>query len=126
MATITAGWQEREPDDAELVALLEGRAVNLALYRRWLDVQDRDPEYRAGERELAGVLAELQELYLLRLDYALQAVYAVQRRAGPAVASADALGEAVEAVRELDAAHLRRVNGRAASSSTGCGRTTGR
>jgi hypothetical protein len=57
------------------------------------------------------VLAELQELYLLRLDYALQAVYAVQRRAGAAVASADALGEAVEAVRELDAAHLRRVNG---------------
>ncbi|MGH3176382.1 MAG: hypothetical protein ACRDPF_21285, partial [Streptosporangiaceae bacterium] len=79
VAAITAGWQEREPDDAELVALLEGRAVNLALYRRWLDVQDRDPEYRAGERDLAGVLAELQELYLLRLDYALQAVYAVQR-----------------------------------------------
>jgi hypothetical protein len=111
VAAITAGWQEREPDDAELVALLGGRAVNLALYRRWLDVRDRDPEYRAGERDLAGVLAELQELYLLRLDYALQAVYAVQRRAGAAVASADALDEAVEAVRELDAAHLRRVNG---------------
>ncbi len=111
VATITAGWQEREPDDALLADLLEGQAANLALYRRWLDVRDRDPEYRAGERDLAGVLAELQELYLLRLDYALQAVYAMQRRAGAAVASADALGEAVEAVRELDAAHLRRVDG---------------
>jgi Peptidase family S51 len=110
VATITAGWQEREPDDALLVALLEGRAVNLALYRRWLDVRDRDPEYRAGEQRLAGVLAELQELYLLRLDYALQAVYAVQRRAASAWAPGDALGEALEAVRELDAAHLRRVN----------------
>jgi len=112
VATITAGWQEREPDDALLVSLLEGQAVNLALYRRWLDVQDRDPEYRAGEQRLAGVLAELQELYLLRLDYALQAVYAVQRRSAPAPApaSGDALGEALEAVRELDAAHLRRVN----------------
>ena len=80
VATITAGWQEREPDDAELADLLAGRAVNLALYRRWLDVRDRDPEYRAGERELAGVLADLQDVYLLRLDYALQAVYAVQRR----------------------------------------------
>ncbi|MGH3163004.1 MAG: hypothetical protein ACRDOC_14065 [Streptosporangiaceae bacterium] len=112
VAAITAGWQEREPDDAELVALLAsaaGHAVNLALYRRWLDVQDRDPEYRAGERDLAGVLAELQELYLLRLDYALQAVYAVQRRSGSA--PGDALAEAVQAVRELDAAHLRRVNG---------------
>jgi hypothetical protein len=108
VATITAGWQEREPDDTLLVALLEGQAVNLALYRRWLDVQDRDPEYRAGEQRLANVLAELQELYLLRLDYALQAVYAVQRRA--AGVSGDALGEALEAVRELDAAHLRRVN----------------
>jgi hypothetical protein len=110
VATITAGWQEREPDDALLGALLEGQAINLALYRRWLDVRDRDPEYRAGELRLAGLLAELQELYLLRLDYALRAVYAVQRRSAPASASGDALGEALEAVRELDAAHLRRVN----------------
>jgi hypothetical protein len=108
VATVTAGWQEREPDDGELGALVGGRAVNLALYRRWLDVRDRDPEYSAGERWLAGVLAELQEVYLLRLDYAMQAVYAVQRRSagGPG----DALGAALEAVRELDAAHLRRVN----------------
>ncbi len=110
-ATVTAGWREREPDDAELTAVLsagqnQGSAVNLALYRRWLDVQDRDPEYFAGERSLAAVLAELEELYLLRLDYALRAVYAVQRRPGGSEAAADALA----AVRELDAAHLRRVN----------------
>jgi hypothetical protein len=109
VATITAGWQEREPDDALLADLLEGQAANLALYRRWLDVQDRDPEYRAGERELAGVLAGLQDVYLLRLDYALQAVYAVQRRSAGAVD--EAVAEAVEAVRELDAAHLSQVNG---------------
>jgi hypothetical protein len=105
VATITAGWQEREPDDQELSTLLGGRAVNLALYRRWLDVQDRDPQYAAGERELAGTLAGLQDVYLLRLDYALQAVFAVQRRS-----AGDALAEAVDAVRELDAAHLRRVD----------------
>jgi hypothetical protein len=111
VATITAGWQEREPDDAELSAYLGGHAANLGLYRRWLDVQDRDPGYFAGERRLADTLAELQDVYLLRLDYAMQAVYAVQRRSASASASADALGEALEAVRELDAAHLRRVNG---------------
>jgi hypothetical protein len=109
VATITAGWQEREPDDQELSTLLGARAVNLSLYRRWLDVQDRDPQYAAAERELAGTLAELQGLYLLRLDYALQAVYAVQRRSGPALGG-EALAEAVAAVRELDAAHLRRVD----------------
>jgi hypothetical protein len=119
VATITAGWQEREPYDAELSSVLlsaggggagggaDSRAANLALYRRWLDVRDRDPEYRAGERELAGVLADLQDVYLLRLDYALQAVYAVQRRSS----SPDALSEALGAVRELDAAHLSQVNG---------------
>jgi len=106
VATVTAGWQEREPDDAELAALLAGRAVNLGLYRRWLDVQDRDPEYSAGARALADVLAGLQEVYLLRLDYALRAVYAVQRRP----ASGDAVPDAVAAVRELDTGHLRRVN----------------
>jgi len=106
VATLTAGWQEREPDDGELAALLGGRAVNLGLYRRWLDVQDRDPEYFAGARALADVLAGLQEVYLLRLDYALRAVYAVQRRP----VSGDAVADAVAAVRELDTEYLRRVN----------------
>ena len=111
VATITAGWQEREPDDAELSAYAGGHAVNLGLYRRWLDVQDRDPEYSAGARRLADVLAGLQEVYLLRLDYAMRAVYAVQRRSASALAAVDALGEAVEAVRGLDEAHLHQVNG---------------
>ncbi len=114
-ATVTAGWREREPDDAELTAILDagqnqGNAVNLALYRRWLDVQDRDPEYFAGERSLAAVLGELEELYLLRLDYALRAVYAVQRRSPGSGAVAGAVADALATVRELDAAHLRRVN----------------
>jgi hypothetical protein len=109
IATVTAGWQEREPDDAELGTLLGGRAVNLSLYRRWLDVQDRDPQYATAERGLAGTLAGLQDLYLLRLDYALRAVYAVQRRSAGDLGT-DALAEAIAAVRELDTAHLRRVD----------------
>jgi hypothetical protein len=109
IATVTAGWQEREPDDGELAKLLGGRDVNLSLYRRWLDVADRDPLFAAGERRLAAVLEELQDIYLLRLDHALQAVYAVQRRAGSDRLRAGVLAEAVEAVQELDTAHLRRV-----------------
>jgi hypothetical protein len=104
-ATVTAGWQEREPDDAELGSLLGGQAVNLSLYARWLDVQERDPEYAAAARALADVLAELAEEYQLRLDYALQAVSALQRRA-----SGSALAEAVAAVRVLDAWQLSRVH----------------
>jgi hypothetical protein len=115
VATVTAGWQEREPDDAELSALVSadhnrGRAVNLSLYERWLDVQDRDPEYVAGARRLDGIVTELQDLYLLRLDYTLRAVYALQRRESGDGLRSQALSQAVAAVRELDAAHLRQVN----------------
>ena len=111
VATVTAGWQEREPDDGELTKLLGARDVNLRLYRRWLDVADRDPAFAAGERRLAGVLEELQDLYQLRLDHALRAVYAVQRRSGSDRLRAGVLAEAIEAVRELDAGHARRVGG---------------
>ena len=112
VATINAGWQEREEDDGELSRVLGGRDVNLRLYRRWRDVQERDPEYVAGERRLAATLAELADLYLVRLDHALQAVYALQRVVQPAGdrLRGEAVSEAVAAVRELDAAHLHRVN----------------
>jgi hypothetical protein len=121
VATITAGWQEREPDDNELSALLGTRDINLGLYRRWLDTQERDPEYARGERRLTELIAERQELYLLRLDHALQAVYALQHHSERADAQrgqtlrgqtlrSEALTEAIAAVRELDQAHLRHVN----------------
>jgi hypothetical protein len=91
--------------------------VGLELYRRWLDVQERDPEYAAAERALQGVLGELADLYLLRLDYALQAVYALQHRADSDQLGgtftgrvAEPVAEAVAAVRDLDAAHLTHVN----------------
>ena len=109
IATVTAGWQDRESDDGELSRLLGSRDVNLGLYRRWLDVTERDPLFAAGERRLAEVLDEVQDSYLLRLDHALQAVYAVQRRGGNGPLRTEILAEAIGAVRDLDAAHLRRV-----------------
>jgi hypothetical protein len=110
VATITAGWQERESDDAELSTLLGSRDVNLRLYRRWSDVQDRDPDFAAAERKLAAVIDEVQALYLLRLDHDLQAVHAIQRRNGSTRLKADVLAESVDAVKALDAAHLHRVD----------------
>jgi hypothetical protein len=110
VATVNAGWQEREADDGELSRVLGGRDVNLRLYQRWLDVQERDPEYVAGERRLSAALAEMADLYLLRLDHALQAVYALQRREAGDRLRSEAVAEAVGAVRDVDAAHLRRVN----------------
>lgn len=134
IATVTAGWQEREPDDAELDGLLGGRSVNLRLYSRWQDVLARDPEYAAAEKAHRAELDTLHELYAVQLDGALTALTEVARRSPPptspsgskvtllplgdssdtllplggAAAADSALGDAVAVVRLVDAQHLAR------------------
>jgi hypothetical protein len=108
-ATVTAGWQEREAEDAELDALLAGRSVNLALYRRFGEVLAADPEYAAAVFRRREVLAELAALYLLRLDLAVRAVHDIRRHDGsPGIRDA-AEREAVQAIRDLDAGRLAAV-----------------
>jgi hypothetical protein len=110
VAVVNAGWRERESDDAELLALAGGRAVNLRLFSRWMDVLRADPEYATAEREHRLVLDELRQLYLIRLDHALQAESAVTARThGRAHTLAMASADALEAVQLLDATHLTRV-----------------
>lgn len=107
VATVLAGWQEREPDDAELDALLDGRSVNLALYQRWLDIVERDPEFAGADRRRRDTLDELQAVYLLRLRHAMAALHELQRHGGDPAVSSSALDDALDAVRALDARHLR-------------------
>ncbi|MET1006188.1 MAG: hypothetical protein ABWX96_11590, partial [Propionibacteriaceae bacterium] len=57
IATINAGWQERETDSAELSDVLGGRMLNLELYRRWQQVTATDEEYAVAERRLTVLLA---------------------------------------------------------------------
>jgi hypothetical protein len=110
VAVVNAGWQERESDDAEILGLAGGEAVNLRLFARWMSVLQADPEYAEGEREHRLVLDELQQLYRIRLDHALQALYAVAARGGGhATVEATALEDALAAVRLLDATHVARV-----------------
>jgi hypothetical protein len=110
VAVVNAGWQERESDDVEILALAGECAVNLRLFARWMDALQADPEYAAAEREHRLALDDLQQLYQLRLDHALQAVAAVATRTGGhAHTQAMAREDALEAVRLLDATHLERV-----------------
>ena len=84
--------------------------MNLRLFARWMDALQADPEYAAAEREHRLVLDELRQLYLIRLDHALQAEAAVTARTdGHAHTLAMASADALEAVRLLDATHLARV-----------------
>lgn len=110
VATVTAGWQEREADDAELDELLGGRMVNLTLHARWLDVHESDPEYADAERDHDAVLRDLRSLYIGQLDHVLRAAYDVAHsKEGDPRWQEAALGDALEVVRLVDEQHLARI-----------------
>jgi len=111
VATVTAGWQEREVDDAELRELVGLRTVNLALHARCMAVYEEDREYAHAEREHGAALAELRQLYLVQLDHALSAAYDVARRsdARPRLRNR-ALTDSLQVVQLLDEQHMQRVS----------------
>ena len=109
VATVTAGWLEREPEDAELQKLLGGRALNLGLHGRWLDVHERDREFAHAEREHDAALSELRGMYLTQLDHALHAADAIGhgKDSRPRFSEA-AFGDAIDVIRLIDRQHLER------------------
>lgn len=108
VATITAGWQENEDDDADLDADLGGRAVNLKLHARGEQVFRDDADLAAAYKKRQERLRQLQDLYRVRLDHALEAVRALDRRDADPQMLADERQSAIEAVRTLDEHHLER------------------
>ncbi|HVF19700.1 MAG TPA: hypothetical protein VNA14_05605 [Mycobacteriales bacterium] len=106
IATVTAGWEERETEDADLDTDVGGATLNLQLFRRWVDVLHHDPEYHDAVRRRDVVLEEMQEIYALRLDHAMEAVYAVQRRGGHPEVHDNELTDSIDAVRALDEHHF--------------------
>ncbi len=138
VATITAGWEEREDEDDELVEALGLPAHNLRLFARAESVFAEDPELLAALRERHDRLRALRRLYRQRLRHALDAareLFVSDRRAGnrpitvpvrdhttddeiPGVERLEwsdptilepAQTDAMRAVTELDRHHLRRV-----------------
>lgn len=110
IATVTAGWREREPDDGEFDELLGGRTANLGLYGRWREVVERDHELATATTERRSLLEELRELYLVQARSALEAVDALLRRNADRSAAVNAaLDDTMAMVRLLDERHLARV-----------------
>lgn len=109
-AAITAGWQERELDEAELVTHLGGASVNLGLWGRLQDVLERDPEYAEADRRRRAVIDEMQELYLLGVGHAMQALLSLyDNDSGTPALVSRAIADAEEVLRDLDRRHLERV-----------------
>ena len=80
VATVTAGWEDRESADGELDEVMEGRSRNLHLYGRLSDVLVSDEHFATEALAHRDAMDELAGLYSLRLQRALDSVYAVARR----------------------------------------------
>ncbi len=109
IATVTAGWQERESEVDELHRDLAGRAVNLELHRRGEVVFERDPELARAHRERQELFRHLQELYVFRLDSLKRVCRELFGRPGDDPALASERGDAIDALRRLDARHEARL-----------------
>lgn len=110
IALITAGWQEREPEDDELSAHLGGHTVNLHLHARGTQLFAADPELAAAHRERQDLLRHLQDIYRIRLEHAFMAERDVAAYDAPAAIRDEVEAASIEAIRALDAWHIGHCN----------------
>jgi len=109
IASITAGWQERE---GELGALEEHLGVpvrDLRLYERTEATFAQDPALHGAYRARQDDLRRLQDYYRLRLDHAKAAARELLQQPDESPAVRRARRSAITALRRLDAEHLREI-----------------
>ena len=109
-ATITAGWRERETDDGLLHELLGDTPINLRLWTRMQQLWEADPELERADRERRRVLTEMQELYVIGLQQAVQGLHRISahRPRFPEMQQ-QALDDALQIMRDMDERHRQRV-----------------
>jgi hypothetical protein len=110
VVTVTAGWQDREPADDELDEVMDGRSRNLFLFERLNDVLASDEHFAKQALAQRDAMDELAGIYSLRLQRALESVYAVARRPGRQDIADAAFADAVRGVRDIDAWYLATVD----------------
>jgi hypothetical protein len=121
VATINAGWEEREDVVDELETVLGGDTRHLRLYHRSLDVIAKDPEFGSAALAFRDRHDALLAIYRLRLQNAMEGVYAVQRRTRDGEGWArdehtehtahTALDDSIEVVRHVDAWYAAQLKG---------------
>lgn len=109
IAVVTAGWQEREGEDEEIDRHLQGRSVDLELYRRADVVFQGDPDLRRAHGEMQRQLRELERLYGKRLAFARDAVLSLLKDNGDEELLGPERDHAMGQLRHLDAWHLKRI-----------------
>ncbi len=109
LLTVTAGWQEREPEDVDLHERLGGRTVNLGLYRRAERVAEADPELARGHRELQARVKLLRKVYNVRLAHLMDSWIGLTDLQGDAAVLDPEREAALADLRALDDRHLARI-----------------
>jgi hypothetical protein len=106
IATITAGWQEREAEDGDLHEHLAKKTVNLRLHRRAEDVWKRDDAFHVAHRAKQERLRHKQDFYRIRLEHELDANHVIAQRKAPPEVLAEEDAASIDAIRQLDGHHL--------------------
>ena len=108
VALVTAGWQEREADDEDLVARLGVNARNLRLHKRSEEVFGDDHELTAAYKARQELLRHMQDFYRIRLDFADDAAASIAVRHVEPELLAQEWRVSVDVLRQLDDDHLTR------------------
>lgn len=109
VALVSAGWQEREAEDARIRHLLGTDSVNLHLWARTERIWREDPELGEAHGILQQRVQSLRSAYNVRLAPALDAWITLLRTEGDPVVLEPERADALAAVRSLDRHHVERL-----------------
>lgn len=110
VALVRAGYQEREAEDAEMVASLGVPAVNLRLHGRSVEVFRDDPAFTTAYQARQQRLRHIQSFYRVRLDKIDEAARMVSVRHVEPELLAQEEKVSVDQFRHLDADHIERCD----------------
>jgi hypothetical protein len=108
VALVTAGWQEREPEDAALTAALGVPTVNLRLHARSEELFATDKAFATAYKERQARLRHIQSFYRVRLENADDAARAIAVRHVAEDLIAEEWTASINLFRHIDGEHLER------------------
>jgi hypothetical protein len=108
VALVTAGHQDRESEDAALIAALGVPAVNLKLHARAADVFEKDAELTAAYQARQLRFRNIQSFYRVRLEKTDEAARMISVRYVEPELLEQEDHVSVEQLRQLDVDHLDR------------------
>lgn len=106
VATVTAGWRDREGHDDELDEAMGGRSANLGLYFRLGQVIADDPVFAAAAAAFNRGVEEANTLYRVRLQHATDSLYATLRHPVREDLVESSLRAGLQSLRDIDSWYL--------------------